>query len=176
MKKNKTYKRGAFIAGLVMTLFMGSAGGSTILPFDEEADARILTEFFASPDERPDVERQYKTDTRRYVCFDVTAKCDDVYKSLLPLRTDSPLGQRVFHERTYEVVAQKGAGPSVFVDLQAEGVKLFVRSSPLKFDDEYWALYELLVPGPPNDSEVVEFTQHFFAIFYRQLKESISPD
>jgi len=198
MTKIFNYKKNAFIAGVVMTLFMGTAWGSSAPSFDVLADVEVLNQCFNGEHGDPDDKGQYKLDTRRYVNFDVTARCDDVRKSLLPLGADTPLGQRVFHERTYEVAGKAEVGPSVLVDLQTKGVKLFVRSSPLKFDSEYWALYELLVPvvAEPKIADVDDktfdlpsgesirlsdlptlhdeggksvFTQYFFGIYYREL-------
>ena len=192
------YKKNAFLAGVLTTFFISMAWGSDALRFDVEEDAAILRDCFSGLQGSPDEKGQYKTETRRYVCFDVTAKLNDVYTSLLPLGTEAPLGQRVFHERTYEVAATEEVGPSVLAGLQTEGAKLFVRSSPLAFDPEYWALYELLVPVVPEPPVLAEditfeleggesiklsdlpslydevgddvFTQHFFAIYYREFK------
>ena len=193
------YKKNAFLVGVLMTFFIGTAGGSDALRFDVDEDEAILTQCLNGEHGSPDESGQYKIGMRRYVCFDVTAKLNDVYTSLLPLGTEAPLGQRVFHERTYEVAATEEVGPSVLAGLQTEGAKLFVRSSPLAFDPEYWALYELLVPVVPElpvfEAEDRTFeleggesiklsdlpslydevgdgvvTQHFFAVYYRELK------
>lgn len=198
MTKIFNYKTSAFVAGVVMVLFSGAVFGSEAPQFDLDADVRLLTECFKDKHGEPDKMGQYKLESRRYVNFDVTDRHGDVHKSLLPLGSDLSLGQRVFHGRTYEVVGATGLGASVLDGLQAEGVKLFVRSSPLKFDPEYWALYELLVPVVPEvvdredkafdlpDGRTINlsdlpslydevgeggFTQYFFGIYYRELKE-----
>lgn len=193
-------KKNTFIAGVMMVLCSGAAWGSSssISDFDVEADVKVLNKCFEGDFGESDKMGQYKLSDRRYVNFDVSGKCDEVYTSLLPLGTDNPLGQRVFHERTYEVTGSKQVGSAVLKGLQAEEAKLFVRSSPLEFDAEYWALYELLVPVVPDTDDLEDktfdlpsgesiklsdlpslhdevgdnvFTQYFFAIYYREVKE-----
>jgi len=192
-------KKNAFIAGVMMMLCASTTWGSSSVPdFDVGVDVKVLAQCFNGEHGEP-VEEQYKLEARRYVRFDVSSKCDDVSTSLLPLGTDEPLGQRAFHGRNYEVAGTKEVGPSVLAGLQMKGSKMFVRSSSAEFDAEYWALYELLIPVVPEPvvadeadkvfelpdggsirlsdlptlhDEVGEgvFTQHFFAIFYRELK------
>lgn len=174
MTKIFNYKKTVFISGVLTTLFTGTVWGSSTPSFDVEADVGVLQQCFRGEHGDPDKSGQYKGEARRYVNFDVTARCEEVHKSLLPLETDSPLGQRTFHGRTYEVADKAEVGPSVFTGLQAKGAKLFVRSSPLTFDPGYWALYELFVPVAPLAQDEMEkegFNSHFFALYYRELKK-----
>ena len=130
-----------------------------VLEFDLEGDVQVLKSGVA------------ENNGRRYVEFHITHHKETLRKSILPLvasETNMPCGTRVFHERSYEVKGQVGA-LKVYPYLDLANVDMYVRSSPLKYDLDFWALYELRVPQESTGSSSTnEFSSIFFALRYLQ--------
>ena len=203
----------SIILGATLALMTGPTWASTVLSsvpdFDLDADVATLQRFFSQEDERPMAARQYHADDegdvrgRRYVCFDMSNSKNEIAAALVPVvdpQEGQPFGRRTYHDRTDEIIDQRGVGPAVLSGLLTDGAQLFVRSSARAFEASYWATFELLVPVVPQavseeegdvivapngeplnlsdlpslHDEVGEnvFTRHFFAMYYRQTVES----
>lgn len=173
-------------AAFLLTFFLGvnsivaSAPQSPLDAFNLEDDVKVLQVFFDQGVDPAKEKGQYKTSgeyPRRYVCFDMTESILGIKDAAEPLLTpDTSFGKQVYHNRIDKIVAGQGVTKAVIAGFSAEGARLFVRSSTTKFVEEYWALYQLLVPieagsggaGEAHGSE----QETFFALRYRKTSES----